>query len=137
MLIIIRSVFNHVSTFQESRNLMMEREEMEQAIEGAAKYLKKKEEKQHKKHNPLNKKHSGPSKEKYEQLTTDEDCHCEIVKSEIEEGKKSRVIKSSIIDRTAQRRKGVAAQNDTEKKLVKETVEVLVKTQNMKDYNLI
>ena len=59
------------------------------------------------------------------------------VKSEIEEGKKSRVMKSSILDRNVERRKGIAAQNDTEKKLVKETVEVMVKTQNMKEYNLI
>ena len=66
---------------------------MEQAIEGAAMYLTKKEEKQHKKHNPPNKKHSQLSTEGakgYQKLTTNEDCHCLEVKSEIEEGKRSK-----------------------------------------------
>ena len=119
---------------------------MEEAIESAATYITKKEEKHHKKHNSgCNKKHSDSSNgflnmesgSGYTKLEMEEQCHCKEVISQVEEGKRSRVMKSSIIDRTVQRRKGVAAQNETEKKLVKETVEVMVKTQNMKEYNLI
>ena len=111
-------------------------EMIEEAIESAARHIKKKETKQHKKHvagesHNHSKLHRGGGYGKLEQ------CSCEIVSKEVEEGKRSKVLKSSIIDRTLERRKGVAEHNDTERKLVKESVEVMVKTQNMKDYNMI
>ena len=118
---------------------------MEEAIESAASYITQKEVKHHKKHKgSCDKKHSTGSSDDsaesgsgYTKLEMDEHCHCKEAITQVEQGKRSRVMKSSIIDRNVQRRKGVAAQNDMEKKLVKETVEVLVKTENMKEYNLI
>lgn len=97
---------------------------MEQAIETAAHTINKKEEKRHKKH-------CQQAKNDYRHLP----CNCDDVKLQVEEGKASKVLKSPVMNRKAERREGVAEKNETERKLVKETVKVIVKSSHIDDYN--
>ena len=98
---------------------------MDSAIEAAAEQINKKEEKKHKKHcNTCSKNHSKH-----------ETCNCDDVKLQIEEGKDSKVMKSPQVNRKCERREGVAEKNETERKLVTETLRVIVRNTNMGDYN--
>ena len=59
------------------------------------------------------------------------------VKDELEEGKCSSVIRSPRVDRIVQRREGVAAKNEIEGKLVKESVKALSRTTSLNvEFNL-
>ena len=88
----------------------------EEAVEIAAQHLKKKEEKNLKKKQQNN-------------------HYC--VKLQVEEGKFSTILKSPRVNRKFDRRQGVAEKNDTERKLVKECVKVLARTNNLDEINLL
>ena len=53
-------------------------------------------------------------------------CHCEDIKLQLEVGKESAVMRSPVKDRRMSRRGSVAERNETERKLVKETLKVIV-----------
>jgi hypothetical protein len=99
---------------------------MEHAIETAALTINKKEEKKHKKYCQLS---------KTKDYNKRDVCNCNDVKLQLEEGKESTVIKSPLMNRKFQRREGVAEKNETERKLVKETVKVIIKGSHIDDYN--
>ena len=103
------------------------------AIEAAANYLTTKVDRRHKKHikEAKNPKQGGDG---YTQLG--EDCHCEEQKVEIEEGKKSPLMRSPVANRKNMRRDGVAEKNELEAKLLKETLSTITKSHNMVEFNL-
>ena len=55
-------------------------------------------------------------------------CECMKTKLKIQEGKSSAVIHSPTHNRKFERREAVAAKNEAEQRLVKETVKVIMKT---------
>ena len=66
-----------------------------------------------------------------------DECDCDKIKEDLEEGKNSEALKSSITNRNVERRKGVSEHSDMERKLVKESVAVMVLTANLNEYNLM
>ena len=109
------------------------------AVEIAASTIKKKLETHHKKHcksRNSRENNNNNNNNDYSQLK-DEECTCGQVRLNVEEGKTSTVILSPIIDRKADRREGVSEKNNTERKLVKEAVKVVVRSANMKDFNMM
>ena len=105
----------------------------EEAIDQAAKYLSTKVDKQHRKHSK-EKKSPTQGDDGYLKLTND--CQCEEEKVDIEEGRKSPLMKSPATNRKEMRREGVAEKNESEKKLVKEAVENVIKNTYLADCNL-
>ena len=103
----------------------------DEAVEIAARRLEKKEEK-------LQKKLSLSQKQqtKHENCTSKCDSNNNM-KLKVEEGKDSTIIKSPLTNRKFERREGVAEKNDTERKLVKESVKVMARTTYLNDYNLL
>ena len=106
----------------------------DEAIEQAAKYLTTKVDKQHRKHS---KEEKAPTKGDDGYLKLSNECHCEEEKQEIEEGRKSQLLRSPATNRKVMRREGVAEKNESEKKLVKEAVESIAVSSNLTDYNLM
>ena len=104
---------------------------MDEAIETAAYSINKKESKKHKKHCSLFK--GGVKKGPGNELTVG--CSCGGLRVELEEGKDSPVMKSPRVNRKSIRREGVAEKNETERKLVKETIKVILKGSNIEEYN--
>ena len=103
------------------------------AIEAAANYLTTKVEKHHKKH-IKDEKHPKQGYDGYLQLT--EECDCSEQKMEIEEGKKSPLMRSPVANRKVMRRDGVAEKNQLEPKLLKESLAAITKSHNMAEFNL-
>ena len=92
------------------------------AIEVAATNLMLKVDKRHKKQCKKCPMHQQPG---YIKLPTK--CQCEQEKLQIEEGKKSPIMRSPIGDRRVMRRDGVAEKNQFESKLLKESVSHMVR----------
>ena len=103
------------------------------AIEAAANYLTTKVNRRHKKHKK-EEEHAKQGGDGYSKLT--EECHCEEEKLEIVEGKKSPLMRSPVANRKVMRRDGVAEKNETEAKLVRETLGAVIKSKNMVEFNL-
>ena len=99
------------------------------AIESAADHLLSKVEKRHKKQI---KECSVQQQPGYLKLPTE--CRCEQEKLQIEEGKKSPIMRSPIGDRRVMRRGGVAEMSKMEGKLVKGALKTILKTQGMTEY---
>ena len=103
------------------------------AIEAAANYLTAKVERRHKKHSKDDK-NPKQGNDGYIQLT--EECDCKEQKLEIEEGKKSPLMRSPVANRKVTRRDGVAEKNELEPKLLKESLACITKSHNMAEFNL-
>ena len=107
---------------------------VEDAINVAAAFVKQKEQKKEAK-----KLKKTKSNNKCASETCGEDGEgksCEIV-MEIEEGKKSSLLRSvEISNRERERRRGVMATNETEKALVKETIALMKIRENFQQLNL-
>ena len=101
-------------------------------VEAAANSLVAKIEKRHQKHINEEQKYRMHQQPGYIKLPTE--CHCKKEKLEIEEGKKSPVVKSPITDRRTMRRNGVAETSEVEGKLVKEALEVMLRASNLTEY---
>ena len=103
-----------------------------EAIETAAHSITKKESKKHnhKKHCHL---FNFMKKETPNELNVD--CTCDGLRVELEEGMKSTVMKSPRMNKKSMRREGVAEKNETERRLVKETIKVILKENNIEEYN--
>ena len=106
---------------------------VEDAINVAAAFVKQKEQKKEAK---KLKKTKSNNKCASETCEDGEGKSCEIV-MEIEEGKKSSLLRSvEISDRERERRRGVMATNETEKALVKETIALMKMRENFQQLNL-
>ena len=104
-------------------------EEMNDAIETAVHCIRKKESKKH------HKKHCHLFKRKPSAAKVGQRCSCNEMQLELQEGKESKVIKSPRMNRRSVRREAVAEKNETERKLVKETIKVVLKGSNIDEYN--
>ena len=120
----------------------MDEEEMEEAIETAAYALNKKQtKKQAKKHCHLFKTTSPKTSPNGSPQDTNflgvggPGCKCGGLHVELQEGMESTVMKSPRMNRKSMRREGVAEKNETERKLVKETIKVILKGSNIDEYN--
>ena len=128
-------------------------QQYDEAIEIAADHLQRKETKHHRKQNHFieqqqqqqgQKKQQKDQQQQQQQHQTtsnhkksyEENC-CVGIKLEVEEGKTSPIIKSPMANRKLDRREGVAEKNNTERKLVKESVKVMARTTNLNDFNLL
>ena len=105
---------------------------VERAIEAAASYLIKKVDNRHQKHS---KRHQCPKQGINGYLRLPSKCECEKEKLQIEEGKTSSVMRSHNAERISRRRNGVAETCEMDRKLVRETLEVILKTNGMAAYN--
>ena len=124
---------------------------LEDTINLAAMQLETKEEKQHRKTCPHIHKQQQQQQQQQQQHHVKEpttshhhqhlrssECHnCSRLRTEMEVGKSSPMIRSPIPDRKLSRREAVAERNDTERKLVKECVKVAARTNNLNDFKLI
>ena len=126
------------------------------AVEIAAKTIEKRLENHHKKHckrrnnndknsgknddnsnnSNISNKNSNDNNDENSQVL-DEECTCGEARLNIEEGKTSPVIISPITNRKADRREGVSEMNNTERKLVKEAVKVVARSENMVEFNFL
>ena len=99
------------------------------AIEATANHLISNVEKRHKRHVKACLMQQQPG-----YLKLPAECQCQQEKLQIEEGKKSPIMRSFIGDRRVMRRDGVAEMSEMERKLVKGALRNILKTQGMTEY---
>ena len=106
------------------------------ALEIAADDLQKKEEKNDKKkqlnHHLVDQQQESLKKGKKKQQQSRN-----FVNLQVKEGEVSKSYKSPRPNRKSERREGVAEKNDTEKKLLKESLKAMTRAENLNDFNIL
>ena len=78
---------------------------------------------------------SGNSNNTYNALESAETCTADELASRLNEGRRSPLVNSELVNRRRERRSGVSERNETERKLVKQTLKNHIKAEYAKQYN--
>ena len=107
----------------------------DEAVAVAADHLASKINRQHEKYC---KRSEHKLKLKCIRRNTDEiQCDCEEMKMKLEDGTKSPVFSSPVVNRKFARREGVAELNEADRKIAKEVVKGFAKTANLTEHQIL
>lgn len=78
---------------------------------------------------------TGNNNANYNAFESTEACTADELASRLNEGKQSPLFNSDLVNRRRERRSGVSERNETERKLVKQTLKNHIKAEYAKQYN--